>query len=87
MTDFDSFILFRSLLWFVLTTYTVLLTVTGLRRLLAALHGRDPQKRMLRDYLGYALVSVRLRPLAGELCQIAFWVTMLAVLWWLHTKV
>ncbi len=84
MDKLDLFILFRTLLLVALTTYTVLLTAHGLRRLLGYLGGRDPQKRMLRVYLGYQLVSIRLRPLAGELCQIAFWVTMLAALWWLH---
>jgi hypothetical protein len=87
MQEFDLFTLFRTLLFVALTTYTVLATVSGLRRVVGLLRGRDPRKRLLRAYLGYQLVSLRLRPLAGELLQIAFWVTMLVCLWWLHTQV
>ncbi len=87
MKEFDLFVLFRTLLFVALTTYTVLVTVSGLRRVVGLLRGRDPRQRLLRAYLGYQLVSLRLRPLAGELLQIAFWATMFLCVWWLHTKV
>ncbi len=87
MEALDPFILFRTLLFVALTTYTVLLTAASIRNTVLALRGADRQKRLLRAYLGYQLWSIRLRRFAAELLTIAFWSTMLAVLWWLHTRI
>lgn len=80
----DPFILFRSLLFVALAAYFVITTTATVVRVTAVLAGSDPRKRLLRAYLSYQLASIRLGPLADELLQIAFWVTILVVLWWLH---
>lgn len=80
----DLFVLFRTTLFFVLTVYTLVTTVTAGWHVLRLLRGDTGHRRLLRTYLGYQLLSVRLEPLGGELLQIALWLTMLGVLWWLH---
>ena len=85
MHDLDAFQLFRTLLFIGVTAYTVITTLESAVRTVALLAGRDPQRRLLRAYVGYNLVTFRLSPLTGELLQIAFWTTILLILWWLHT--
>ncbi len=82
--DSDPFYVFRTLLGVFLTIYFVLWMTTFVWRLAGVLSGDDPRKKLLRTYLQYQLVSIRLRPLAGELFEIAIWLAMLAGLWWLH---
>ncbi len=80
----DLFVVFRTTLFFVLTVYTLVTTATAGWHVLRLLRGDTSRHRLLRTYLGYQLLSVRLEPLRGELLQIALWLTMLGVLWWLH---
>ena len=82
----DPFAVYRTTLFVALAVYTVLTTAGTAWRVTVLLRGNDPQRRLLRAYLSYQLVSFRLRPLAGELLQIAFWCTILLCLWWLHLK-
>ena len=84
---FDLFYFFRTVLFFFLGTYAVLLTVASLNRVIGLLAGDGCGKEMLRVYVSYQLLSVRLRPLAGELVQIALLVAALALLWWLHSVI
>jgi hypothetical protein len=80
----EPFIVFRSALFAALTIYyTVMVLATGLM-MLRWLRGEDPYRRLLRTYVSYSMCSIRLRPLAGELLEIAFWTTILVVIWWLH---
>ncbi len=80
----DPFVLYRSVLFAALAVYTGLTTGIGAWRVAMLLRGDDPQKRLLRLYLSYQLVSVRVRPLMGELWQIALWCLVLLLIWWLH---
>ena len=87
MSEFDLFIFFRATLFVFLAVYSVLLLGTSVWRLTALFSGSDPTKRMLRLYVSYQLLTIRLKPLRGELAQIAFWLAALACLWWLHTLI
>jgi hypothetical protein len=80
----DPFIVFRTTLFAALLVYTCLALASTAWRTVVLLRGDDPRRHLLRAYLGYQLVSFRLRPLAGELAQIAFWLAALLTLWWLH---
>jgi hypothetical protein len=84
MPELDLFILFRTLLFIFLTIYSILLMVSGLWQVRVLLRGDDPAQEMLRVYVSYQLLTVRIKPLRGELTRIAFWLLMLGVLWWLH---
>jgi hypothetical protein len=82
----DPFLIYRTSLFIALAAYYVVTTAGGVWRVVALLRGSDPHRRLLRTYLSYQLVSFRVRPLAGELLQIAFWCTILLVIYWLHGK-
>ena len=86
-TELDPFTVFRSTLFLFLAIYAVLTVWSAAWRVRRVLAGTDPGKRLLRTYLAYQVVTVRLRPLAEELLQIGFWSALLVVMWWLHTKV
>ena len=83
----DPFILFRTTLFVFLGIYTLLTMAGTMWQVLRVLRGSDPQKRLLRLYLSYQLVSIRIRPLSGELLQLGAWAALLLAVWWLHTKV
>jgi hypothetical protein len=85
--EIDVFIFYRTALLFFLGTYTLLLTTTTVVRLVGVLSGTHRSKELLRLYVAYQLLSVRLRPLAGELFQISLWLAALLVIWRLHKLV
>ena len=85
--QFDLFYFFRTVLFLFLGTYTVLLTVGSIGRLIGLLAGDGREKEMLRVYVAYQLLTIRVRPLMGELVQILLLVMALALLWWLHALV
>ena len=87
MPELDLFTFFRTMLFVFLAVYSVLLLSTSIWRLRGLFSGSDPTKQMLRLYVSYQLVTIRLKPLRGELTQIAFWLVMLSCLWWLHTLI
>lgn len=87
MVEFDLFIFFRAILVVFLTTYTLLMLGGLVRRLIAILSGTDPQKEMLRIYVSYQLLTLRLTPLRGELLQIALWLLLLVGIWRLHALI
>jgi hypothetical protein len=80
----DPFVMFRTALFIALAAYYVISTVTMITRGVVLLAGTDPRKRLLRTYLSYLLVTIRLRPLAGELLQIAVWTAVLLLLYGMH---
>lgn len=80
----DPFLLFRTGLFFALTVYYVLIMTSGALRVARLLAGHDPRTRLLRTYVMYQVVSVRLTPVRGELLQCGLWTAVLLALWWLH---
>jgi hypothetical protein len=86
-TELDPFKVFRSTLFLFLAIYGVLTLWSAAWRVRRLLAGTDPGKRLLRTYLAYQVVTVRLRPVGGELLQIGFWLALLVIIWWLHAKV
>jgi hypothetical protein len=87
MTELDPFNVFRTALFLGVGAYTVLTTLGTIWRVVGLLRGRDPRKRLLRSYLSYQLATVSLRPLAGELAEIACWLAALIGIWRLHDLV
>jgi hypothetical protein len=87
MPGLDLFTFFRTTLFIFLGIYSLLLLVTGLLRLKALFSGSDRTKEFLRLYVSYELLTIRLKPLRGELVQIAVLVCVLAGVWWLHTLI
>lgn len=81
----DPFAVFRNVLFVALAIYTVLALASTLRQAIHLLAGDAAHQRLLRAYLGYQLVSFRLRPVAGELVQIGLLGLLLVGLWQLHT--
>lgn len=84
MSQLDPFYLFRTMLFVGLSVYYILATSVTIWRLVTLLRGRDRAHRLLRTVVSYQLVTIRLRPLAGELVQIGFLIVVLVVLWWAH---
>lgn len=80
----DPFAVFRTALFIGLTVYyavdMTLFTVRGL----GLITGDDPRRRLVRAYLSYLLVTVRIGPLAGELRDIAVWTLVLLLLYGMH---
>lgn len=87
MPELELFTFFRTILFVFLAAYSILLLSTSIWQLTALFSGSDPKKQMFRLYVSYQLLTIRLRPLRGELIQIAFWLMVLGSLWWLHTLV
>ena len=87
MPEFDLFIFFRTTLLVFLTVYSVLLLGSSVWRVMVLFTGSDPAKEMLRLYVSYQLLTIRLKPVRGELAQIAFWLLVLASLWRLHALI
>jgi hypothetical protein len=85
--EFDLFIFFRMTLFVFVGIYSILMLLSTIRRLIALLAGDDPRKNMLRLYVSYNLLTIRIAPLRGELIQIAFWSAGLLLVWWLHTLI
>jgi hypothetical protein len=77
----DPFLVFSTLLTLFVTAYYTLVTTMTVRETVRLLRGQDPGRRLLRLYLSYQLVTLRIRPLAGELLQIAVWLAILALIW------
>ena len=86
MTEVDPFRVFRTALFMGVAAYTLVTTAGTIWRVVAVLSGSDPRKRLLREYLSYQVLSIRLRPLAGELLELAFWLAILLGIWWLHVN-
>lgn len=84
MPDLDLFTFFRSALFFFLGVYSLLLLISTIGRLRTLLSGGDTRKQMLRVYLSYQVLTIHVKPLADELAQIAGWLILLGILWWLH---
>ena len=87
MPEVDLFILFRTMLFVFLGVYSLLLLASTIWRLVALFAGSDPSKQMLRLYVSHQLLTIRFKPVWGELLQIAFWLAILVGLWRLHTLI
>jgi hypothetical protein len=84
MAGFDLFIFFRTMLVVFLMIYGLLVLGSGIWRLTGLFAGHDPGRQMLRLYVSYQVLTIRLAPLRGELLQIALWLVVLFCVWWLH---
>lgn len=84
MLELDPFTVFRTALFVALTLYYAItmgvMCFQGVRLLL----GHDPRTRLVRAYLSYQLLTVRVRPLASELFQILVWTAVLFLLYGMH---
>jgi hypothetical protein len=87
MDGFDLFIFFRTTLLIFATTYSVLMLSSGIWRVVRLFGGENPRKQMLRLYVSYQLVTIRLRPVRGELLQLALLLVMLVCIWRLHALI
>lgn len=87
MPDWDPFLIYQWLLMVLVTVYYAVVMAVAGWQIATVLRGNDPKLRMLRLYLSYQLVTIRLRPLASELLQIGVWSAALAGLWWVHTRI
>jgi hypothetical protein len=85
--DYDLFTAFRSLLFLFLAIYAALMLWSMAWQVRRFLAGRGSAKRLLRTYLAYQIVTIRVQPAVGELLQIGFLLMVLLVIWWLHAKV
>ena len=87
MGDFDVFIFFRTMLVTFLTIYALLTLSSTLWRLKGLFAGEHTDKQMLRLYVSYQMLTIRLEPLRSELLQIGLWLLILLYVWWLHTLI
>ncbi|GMU81942.1 MAG: hypothetical protein AMXMBFR47_18130 [Planctomycetota bacterium] len=87
MPDWDPFLIYQWMLMVLVTVYYAVVMAVAGWQIATVLRGSDPKLRMLRLYLSYQLVTIRLRPLASELLQIGVWGAGLAGLWWAHTRI
>ena len=87
MDPVDPFWVFRTGIFFVLGVYTILVTTVTIFKIAHLLRGRDPRKALLRAYLSYQLVTIRLRPLAADLLEIALWLVVLFGIWRLERAI
>ncbi len=87
MDGFDLFAFYRTTLFLFLGTYTLLLTISSVWQVVRLLAGPERHKEFLRTYVSYQLLTMRIRPVRGELLQIAALVALLGVVGYLHTLV
>lgn len=80
----DVFYSFRWILGCALGGYFVLTIVLAVSRLAGALRGSGRTQDFARLCASYAVVSIRVRPVSGELVEIAIWLAVLAFLWGAH---
>jgi len=84
MSEYDLFDVYRWLLLVILSIYSILVIGSSILGAARAVSGVAPHQRLLRTYLTYQLLTIRLRPAAGELRQIAAWLALLLVIWYAH---
>lgn len=85
--ELDLFELYSAALFiFVMIYYALVFGFAGWH-VARILRGADKHKRLLRTYITYQLVTVRVAPLATELLQILLWCFILTGIWYLYWKV
>lgn len=87
MAEFDVFIFFRTTLVTFLMIYSLLVLSSTIWRLKSFFAGDEADKQILRLYVSYQMLTIRLKPARGELLQIGFWLLMLFCMGWLHTLI
>lgn len=85
--EFDLFTFFRTTLFVFLTIYAALTLLSASRRTIHLLGGADPRKDLLRLYVSYHLVTIRLAPLRAELIQISLWLVLLLLISRFHALI
>ncbi len=84
MWKVDLFYIYRDSLTVFVSLYYALTITAGAWQVARVLRGNDARRRMLRMYLSYQFLTIRVRPLAGELLQILAWLLILIGVWRLH---
>ncbi|MGD8451845.1 MAG: hypothetical protein PVJ57_08505 [Phycisphaerae bacterium] len=84
MNEIDPFAIFRNVLFVAVAVYTLVTMAGTVTRVVVILSGHDPHKKLLRACVSYQLVTIRIRPLVGELLEIALWLAVLVGIWQLH---
>ncbi len=87
MPDDEPFLVFTQTLFIALTLYLIVSTFVTVRYLWGIFSGDDPARRLLRAYLSYQLLTFRVRPLLGELGQIAWWSLVLLGIYWCNERI
>lgn len=82
--ELDLFLTFRTAVFVALVIYSGLSLSATTWQVIAFFRSDDPKVRWVRRYVTYQLVNMRLRPLAGELFQIALLIAALGTIWWAH---
>ncbi len=80
----DPFETFRTLLAAFIAVYTALYLLVSLRTLHGWLAGDDPGRLVLRRYLAYQMLSVRVRRFTRELVELLAWSVAFVCLWCAH---
>jgi hypothetical protein len=65
----DPFLIFRTCIFVAVGVYTGLTMLGTIFKMVQILSGTDPRKRLLRTYLSYQLLAIRIRPLAASIVQ------------------
>lgn len=83
----DPFETFRTLLAVVVSIYATAVTLSAIRGLQRLMAGDDPARQLLRRYVAYQFVTVRVRTFQRELFELSAWLAALGLLWWAHAWV
>ncbi len=86
MWALDVFEIYRTALFLALTLYYAVIMAASGWHIAGLLRGDDPTRRLLRVYLGYQVVSIRLRTFTPELLQMAAWLAGLGLVYWAHAR-
>ena len=84
MPDVDLFNLFRYILFVIAGVYTTVVTIQGLRQLIASLTGNDRYLAMLRRYLVVHGLRLRFRAFWGDVIICGLLSVAFLMLWRAH---
>lgn len=80
----DLFELYSAMLFVFVTIYYILVFSFAGLNVGRVLSGTDKHKQLLRTYISYHLVTLRVGPLMSELLQILLWCFILIGIWYFY---
>lgn len=83
----DLFEFWRLVLWITCTVYASVMLARTACSWYALLYAPNRQSRLLRRYVQFQLLRVRLRPLRRELAMIGLYASAFGLVLWLHKVV